>query len=1101
MSHLHGNPGVVKRWRAGTFRARDAERKLSILNEIIAAIHNETTLEGLLEAAKDATLRLLKLDFGGFYLVQPQTRIAEIVFEHAVPAGFYDLVRRVEIDREPYRTVLVRKRPIFTEHYERIAPPGEHDFGIRAVASVPLLAGDEVIGSLNVGSTRRFRTSKDDASILTSIGQEIGDAIGRLRDREQLQQQQKNLFTLVNSMNDLLFVIDSGGRLVAANDAVCVSTGYSRAEITGMNISDLFGRAAAGGSDPCTLSLQAKDGRKIEVETSVTKGQWDNQDVFFWVGRDVSEKIRADTAARESKERFRLAINQFPGTFRIYDAERKILFVNRFLLDLTGYREEEVLGRTDEEIFPPEVAEAYLPLLREAVGTKQPVQAESQVILNGTLHHVLVNYVPILDDHGEVEQILGIATGITRLKQAEDDVRKAHAELESRIRERTAELAAANYSLEEEIAWRKQVESALRKSEERSRILFNTINEGFALCELICDDDGALSDYRFLKVNPAFERMIEFTKEQLEGSTIRELMPEIDPSWVEPLTRVARTGEPVHYEYLCDRVGRWFEVSASSPEPGKFTQLLVDITERKQWEEALQESEDRYRSLVELSPDAILIHQDNRFVYVNPAGARLLGASDAQQIIGQRVMDIISPRYRSLVRRNIGFDLMGEDSPLTELEAQRLDGTRITIEGRGTRTYFKGRPAIQVFFRNITERKRAEKAVLSRNRQLSILNRFIGAVSSSLSLDELLETALGKALELLDLDAGLVTMGGSDREQAIPVCQRGLPDIHPDRLAATAQKFAITEGRPRFIGQDSQDPDEKALLNAMALSSLACIPLIVELEVVGSLFVGSRQKEAIRPEERALLKAIGHEVESRLLRGMLYQRLEEAHAEANLYLDIMTHDIRNAENVSGLYTELLIDTVTGEGADYARKLRASIRRSIDILGNVSTIRKIHQQSADLLLMRLDSVIRESIAGFPDADIRYGGSSIKVLADNLLSEVFSNLIGNAVKFGGPEVEIAIRIDERDGEVMVSVEDNGPGVPDVVKSAIFKRFERGKSAGRGEGLGLYITKTLVERYGGRVWVEDRVCGHPEKGAAFRVVLPGVEPRRQGGQDDGC
>jgi signal transduction histidine kinase len=73
--------------------------------------------------------------------------------------------------------------------------------------------------------------------------------------------------------------------------------------------------------------------------------------------------------------------------------------------------------------------------------------------------------------------------------------------------------------------------------------------------------------------------------------------------------------------------------------------------------------------------------------------------------------------------------------------------------------------------------------------------------------------------------------------------------------------------------------------------------------------------------------------------------------------------------------------------------------------------------------------------------------------------------------------------------VSVEDTGPGIQDEVKGKLFTRFERGMARGRGEGLGLYICRTLVERYGGMVRVEDRVPGHPEEGAAFRFTLQKV------------
>jgi signal transduction histidine kinase len=219
---------------------------------------------------------------------------------------------------------------------------------------------------------------------------------------------------------------------------------------------------------------------------------------------------------------------------------------------------------------------------------------------------------------------------------------------------------------------------------------------------------------------------------------------------------------------------------------------------------------------------------------------------------------------------------------------------------------------------------------------------------------------------------------------------------------------------------------------------------------------------------------------------MLIRQLEMAEREANLYLDILSHDIRNAENVSGLYTDLLVDMLEGETQGYAEKLRSSIRKSIEILRNVSTIRRIHRESAALVPVDLDRVIRDEIAIFSGSRIHYDGTNLAVMADPLLPEVFTNLIGNAIKFGGPAVEVAIGVEETNGGVRVSVEDTGPGVPDEMKEAVFMRFGWSRNRKSGQGLGLYITRMLIERYGGRVRVDDRVPGHPGEGAAFRFSL---------------
>ncbi|MFA7071458.1 HAMP domain-containing sensor histidine kinase [Methanoculleus bourgensis] len=216
------------------------------------------------------------------------------------------------------------------------------------------------------------------------------------------------------------------------------------------------------------------------------------------------------------------------------------------------------------------------------------------------------------------------------------------------------------------------------------------------------------------------------------------------------------------------------------------------------------------------------------------------------------------------------------------------------------------------------------------------------------------------------------------------------------------------------------------------------------------------------------------------------EELRAAHGEANLYLDIMVHDINNANAVALGYADLLAEMLEGRERQMVWKLRSGISRSIEIIQNVSTIRRLRSGETTVRPIDLDAVIRAGIAHHPDAAIVYEEKPVWVMADDLLPEVFTNLVSNSVKFGEPGVEIRIRVEEDDGMVEVSVEDTGPGVPDPVKPLLFTRFVRGTNTRSGKGLGLYITRMLVERYGGSIRVEDRVPGHPECGAAFRFTL---------------
>lgn len=214
--------------------------------------------------------------------------------------------------------------------------------------------------------------------------------------------------------------------------------------------------------------------------------------------------------------------------------------------------------------------------------------------------------------------------------------------------------------------------------------------------------------------------------------------------------------------------------------------------------------------------------------------------------------------------------------------------------------------------------------------------------------------------------------------------------------------------------------------------------------------------------------------------------LEASNQTATLYLDIMVHDINNANTIAIGYTQVLVEMLEGERRETARRMLSRLERSAEIITRVAALRRARETRAAPVRVDLDRVIRAEAADHPAARIRYEGRPVTVLADDLLSAVFENLIGNAEKFAGLKGEITIRVEDHGDEVLVSVEDTGPGIPDDIKPHLFARFSGGNGEKSGRGLGLYICRMLVERYGGRIWVDDRVPGRPECGSALRFTL---------------
>ena len=136
---------------------------------------------------------------------------------------------------------------------------------------------------------------------------------------------------------------------------------------------------------------------------------------------------------------------------------------------------------------------------------------------------------------------------------------------------------------------------ALRESEERYRNLFETMGEGFALHEVVCDDNGVVVDYRFLDANPAFERLTGLKRKNIIGKRMTEVLPGEDPLWIERYGKVAMTRKPDHFDLHSNVLDHHYDVFTFSPRPRQFAVLFTDITDRKRTAEALRQSYERIR--------------------------------------------------------------------------------------------------------------------------------------------------------------------------------------------------------------------------------------------------------------------------------------------------------------------------------------------------------------------------------------------------------------------------------------------------------------------------------------------------------------------------
>jgi signal transduction histidine kinase len=219
--------------------------------------------------------------------------------------------------------------------------------------------------------------------------------------------------------------------------------------------------------------------------------------------------------------------------------------------------------------------------------------------------------------------------------------------------------------------------------------------------------------------------------------------------------------------------------------------------------------------------------------------------------------------------------------------------------------------------------------------------------------------------------------------------------------------------------------------------------------------------------------------------------LEESHRKANLYLDIyldvLTYEILNVTISLQAYAELIRESGDPITHEYADRITAALDRNLSVIRNIETISRIYKHPPGQVPVNLSDVVDKVVLKFPGRNIRNNSGDVRVIADEMLSIVFHNILLNSLQFGKEDlfIEITAR-DLPDGMVLVSVIDNGRGIADDMKPLIFDRFMKGSDKRSSYGLGLHIVKMLIEAYGGTVSADDRVAGNPEQGAAIRITL---------------
>ncbi|MFA5254718.1 MAG: PAS domain S-box protein, partial [Methanoregula sp.] len=287
-----------------------------------------------------------------------------------------------------------------------------------------------------------------------------------------------------------------------------------------------------------------------------------------------------------------------------------------------------------------------------------------------------------------------------------------------------------------DITERLRAKEALTKSEDRFAALFSNMLNGAALHRIVCNDKGEPEDYVILAANPAFEHHLGISRESVLKKTSREAYGVSEPPYLDIYAEAALTGRAKTFETWFAPMKKHFSISVYSPEKNRFVTIFEDITEKKQAEAKVKESAEKFRALVETSPDMIWeIDCSGVFRYISPTVKTILGYLP-EELVGKPVTCLVPEQGMALAQRELEKFFAADRAIMPfEVPARHRDGHDMVVEIRsfpvtdsgGKVTGFRG------VARDITEQKKAEENLRRANRQLTLL----GSVSRHDALNKI----------------------------------------------------------------------------------------------------------------------------------------------------------------------------------------------------------------------------------------------------------------------------------------------------------------------------------------------------------------------------
>ncbi|MBW8907339.1 MAG: PAS domain S-box protein [Betaproteobacteria bacterium] len=893
-----------------------------------------------------------------------------------------------------------------------------------------------------------------------------GKQLQRARGEEEAAAPLDAAFKLVDALPVPVFFKSRDGRYLGVNRAWEEFFGIRAADFIGRQVVDLYPHDPAIAERHAAMDreLYAGPGRQ-SYEITVRARDGELRDTLYYkatytdvhgvvaglIGTiiDITARKSAESALRDNQERWHAIVNSANEGILVYDRNLDIVAGNQAAERILGIALAELIGVPGFTSRLPCVDAHGRPLPPEDRPTRVTVRTGKP----------LTGHVMGIERAEGVHTWLLINTAFLRQPDASDWYG-----------------VVSSFT---DITAQRNAEAALRGSEERYRRTFELARSGLAQVGL---------DGRFLRVN---RRLCEFfgrSEAELVGTVVKDLSHPEDRDALDERRARLLAGEVdsvrVEKRYLHKDGGTiWASIAIAlerdaSGMPLYAISVLEDVTAQKQVEEALRQSEARYRRTFELAGSGIAhIGLDRRFIRVNRRLCEILGYPE-EELIGMTGREISHPDDLEVINTQRSR-LYASEIDHVRLEKRYLRKDRSTVWVTFSMVLERsadGTPLYEIaIFDDITERKRGEQAL----RESEARFRSLTQLSSDWYWEQ-------------DESFGLTFMSGrmGERTGLEASAYLGRKRWDQPALNVTAEDWArhraVLERHEAFRDFEMERPNPAGGTRWISVTGEPVYDDAGHFR--GYRGVGSD----ITARKRA-------EAELRRAHDELARKAEElqrSNAELEQFAYVASHDLQEPLRMVSSYTQLLArrysDKLDGDAREFMNYVVDGAARMKQLIEDLLAYSRVGTKGKEFKPVSLEAPLKRAVTNLRAA-IEESGAAVswdslpRVDVDEVqLVQLFQNLIGNALKFRGqapPRIHVSAQ--EENAEWRVSIADNGIGIEPQYFERIFMLFQRLHTMGEypGTGIGLAICKKVAERHGGRIWLESQLGA----GSTFHFTLP--------------